>query len=356
MRCSVRSRRSSPPASAPCTGRSERSATSPPRLPPAGSATSTPRPTCIEWMIRPTAATRGSLAWRRAHRRDRHRRLRPAPRRRRPRDRRPRTRRVRLRSRAGRRTAPARRRPGTPRPIRRPADVRHLPHRGAQHAGVRDRRPTWGTTWSTSPAARWRGSSPATTSRRARDAPSRRGGRGAREPGGVDRRRHRPGERRRQGGRRAAVRHRHRVPPRADVLPPPGPGAARLAGRHGPRRPVGGRHQRARPIVRERRGRRPARRPAGSRRARTRDRGDPPAHLRHPDRGELRRLLDPVAGGVGAGRARVPRRPRATASPTGCGGRSARRRRTTPPPTCATSWSCRTASTPCWPGSGAPSG
>ena len=58
----VRSRRSSPPANGPCTGRSERSATSPSRSPPAGSATSTPRPTCTEWMIRPPAATRGSLA------------------------------------------------------------------------------------------------------------------------------------------------------------------------------------------------------------------------------------------------------------------------------------------------------
>ena len=157
------------------------------------------------------------------------------------------------------------------------------------------------------------------------------------------------------GHRRAAVRHRHRVPPRAHVLPTPGAGAARLAGR----RPAlvdplaVGTSELAR-AVRSRRGRRAPRRPAGPRRARPRRRGDPPAHLRHPDRGELRRLLDPVARGAGAGRARRDAGQGRPAHRLAAPAAERRPRRTTPPPTCATSSRCRTASTPSWPSSAAP--
>ena len=84
--------------------------------------------------------------------------------------------------------------------------------------------------------------------------------------------------------RRAEVRPRHRVPPRAHVLPAARPGPGRLAGRHRPRRPAGRRPGAVRQAVRLRRRRRAPRRPAGPRRARPRGRRRPAAHLRHPDR------------------------------------------------------------------------
>ena len=137
------------------------------------------------------------------------------------------------------------------------------------------------------------------------------------------------------GHRRATVRDRHRVPPRAHLLPAAGAGAARLAAAAiGPRRPARRRPEAASPScstsdavavlhaaqqdldVLDARGRwRPA------------------AHLRHPGRGELHRLRNAVARGRSCRASSARPRPRATDSPTGCGVRSRRRRRSTPPPT-----------------------
>ena len=108
----------------------------------------------------------------------------------------------------------------------------------------------------------------------------------------------------RRPGHPAALRHRHRVPPRADVLPPPRARPAGLAGRPRARRPAGRRPGAADPPVRQPGpGRRP-RRPAGPRRADPRRRGDPGAPVRHPGGGRVRRLRHAVAVVAAAGRAR----------------------------------------------------
>ena len=97
---------------------------------------------------------------------------------------------------------------------------------------------------------------------------------------------------------RAGLRGRHRVPPRAHLLPAssrwcrsPGATASALD------RPAGGRHRAARRDPRRARRRRAARRPTRTSRCSTWPAAPCPTHaVRHPDRRRLRRHVDAVAG------------------------------------------------------------
>ena len=114
----------------------------------------------------------------------------------------------------------------------------------------------------------------------------------------------------RRAGRPAPVRHGHRVPPGADLLPPPRPPAVRVGRRNAerrtgsrPRRPAGARRRAAGQVVRRPGGNRGPRRAAGPRRADARRRRHPPPPVRHATGGRLRGLRHAVALGPPAGRA-----------------------------------------------------
>ena len=104
--------------------------------------------------------------------------------------------------------------------------------------------------------------------------------------------------------RRAALRARHRVPPRTHLLPEAGAAAVGVAGRAGARRPVGRRRAGTRTALRVRCAGSPPRVATGPRRAHARRPMRAATTVRHPGRRWFRRLRNTVAGGPAAGRAR----------------------------------------------------